>query len=181
MSNNYEVVIYLPKPPSLNKLYAGEHWMSRYGDKAKYWKAIQVEMDKIPHFHADSISIHISYNSRFDVDNTIVAIKFLADYLRNHGYIDDDTTKYFTSISSTFDSGLPKGTFVARICCRGYKESTDDQRRTIAMLLHSSKQAPRTTRSNVRGTSRRTGTASSVKRKGRTPAIGIQSNSKKRI
>lgn len=78
-------------------------------------------MDKLDKFSMDTMSIDVSYNCRFDVDNAICCCKFLADYLRNHGYIKDDSPKFFTSQSTKYDPSLDKDEFVAKIKCHGYR------------------------------------------------------------
>jgi hypothetical protein len=50
-----------------------------------------------------------------------VCSKFLADYLRNNGYVDDDTPKYFFSQKTQFDSDVEKNMFVVILKCYGYK------------------------------------------------------------
>ena len=91
----YEIVLQLPKPPSLNAFYAGRHWTSRTRAKESYFKSIEEELKEVPGFTAERFSLSVRYNCRFDVDNSIICIKFLADYLRNNDYVVDDTPKYF--------------------------------------------------------------------------------------
>jgi len=69
----------------------------------------------------ERFSISVRYNCRFDVDNAIVCSKFLADYLRNNGYVEDDTPSYFFSQKTEYDPELEKNTFIANIKCYGYK------------------------------------------------------------
>jgi Holliday junction resolvase RusA-like endonuclease len=69
----------------------------------------------------ESMSIHVFYNCRYDVDNAICCSKFLADYLRNHGYISDDSPRFFTSQSTHYDASVAKDTFVAKIKAHGYE------------------------------------------------------------
>lgn len=151
-----EVTIPLPKPPSLNALYSGKHWSNRFGEKSSFGKEVKKTLDAYDKFHADKISIHLRYNCRFDVDNTIVAIKFLADYLKYNGYIDDDTPRYFTSISSTFDNSLGKNEFLAKVCCWGYKLRDDDGAKAITAVLSSDGNDSSGDNGPVRKTARRT-------------------------
>ena len=116
-----EIKLILPKPPSLNQFYAGKHWTARSSKKNIYWKHIGSALDGLDKFHMDSFSICVRYNCRYDVDNAIVCAKFLADYLRNNGYVDDDTPKYFKSQKTQYDESLEKDTFEANIKCYGYK------------------------------------------------------------
>jgi Holliday junction resolvase RusA-like endonuclease len=120
--NDYEEIsLELPKPPSLNKFYAGRHYAVRQKYKAEYWSEIEKALEGFDKFHMESMSIHVRYNCRFDVDNAICCSKFLADYLRKHEYINDDSPRFFTSQSTTFDAEVPKDRFVANIKAHGYR------------------------------------------------------------
>lgn len=120
MTDYNEIEIILPKPPSLNQFYAGKHWTIRSKQKEAYWKAIKQELDSIDKFHMERFSISVRYNCRFDVDNAIVCSKFLADYLRNNGYVEDDTPRFFFSQKTQYDPSLEKDTFIAKLKCYGY-------------------------------------------------------------
>jgi hypothetical protein len=117
-----EIELNLPKPPSLNQFYAGKHWTVRSKQKETYWKAIEKELDSIDRFHMERFSIYVRYNCRFDVDNAIVCSKFLADYLRNNGYVEDDTPSYFFAQKTEYAPELEKNTFIAKLKCYGYKK-----------------------------------------------------------
>jgi hypothetical protein len=119
----YEIVLQLPKPPSLNAFYAGRHWTSRTRAKESYFKSIEEELKEVPVFTAERFSLSVRYNCRFDVDNSIICIKFLADYLRNNDYVVDDTPKYFMKQSTAFDPSLEKNQFVATIKCHGFQRT----------------------------------------------------------
>jgi len=77
----------------------------------------------VPTFTAERFSLSVRYNCRFDVDNSIICIKFLADYLRNNDYVVDDTPKYFMKQSTAFDPSLEKNQFVATIKCHGFQRT----------------------------------------------------------
>jgi len=115
-----EVTIILPKPPSLNKWYSGKHWSVRKKQKESYSGHIKDQLERIDSFTMDRFAIDVQYNCRYDVDNAITCIKFLADYLRGDGYVVDDTPKYFFSQSTTFNQELNKDEFKATIRCYGY-------------------------------------------------------------
>jgi len=115
-----EVTIILPKPPSLNKWYSGKHWSVRKKQKESYSGHIKDQLERIDSFTMDRFAIDVQYNCRYDVDNAITCIKFLADYLRGDGYVTDDTPKYFFSQSTTFNQELNKDEFKATIRCYGY-------------------------------------------------------------
>jgi len=117
--NNETIEIILPKPPSLNAYYAGRHFMVRKKHKDIYWKAIAAALTPFGKFRMERMSIAVRYNCRYDVDNAICCSKFLADYLRNHGHIPDDTPKYYLSQETRYDPSLPKEQFIATITAHG--------------------------------------------------------------
>ena len=121
MKDYEEIVLQLPKPPSLNKFYSGRHFAIRQKYKKEYWEAIAEVMEGLDKFHIDKMELHVRYNCRFDVDNAICCSKFLADYLRNHSYIMDDSPKFFTKQSTQYDPTVEKDKFVATIKGYGYK------------------------------------------------------------
>ena len=165
MPDDYrEITIPVPKPPSLNALYSGKHWSNRFGEKSSFGKEIKQTLHGFDRFTASKISIHLRYNCRFDVDNTIVAIKFLADYLKSHGYIVDDTPKYFTAISSEYDNSLGKNEFLATIKCWGYEIVEDDQEPTIKTVPPRRRRNPSSNNGAVRKTTRTAGKPSTRKR-----------------
>jgi hypothetical protein len=92
-----EVTLTLPKPPSLNKWYSGKHWSIRKKQKESYSASIKDQLERIDKFTMDRFKVDVEYNCRYDVDNAITCVKFLADYLRGDGYVVDDTPKYFFS------------------------------------------------------------------------------------
>jgi len=112
------IELLLPKPPSLNQFYAGKHFSIRTKHKEKYWKEIAAALEVHDKWSMEAFSIDVRYNCRYDVDNAICCAKFLADYLRNNGYVEDDTPKYFTSQSTTFDDSVSKDKFLAIIKCK---------------------------------------------------------------
>ena len=85
----------------------------------------------------DRFAIHLRYNSRYDLDNSVVAVKFLADYLRYNGYVHDDTPKYFVDLRITYDGDLKKDQYLAKIICYNYTVIENDSRTTEPNILHS--------------------------------------------
>ena len=111
----------LPKPPSLNMIYAGKHWTYRVKKKNEYKIACREELAKHDKFIAERIRIVIHYNSRLDIDNGILVSKFLADTLTEDGYIHDDKPKHYDRITIQFDESLEKNTYEVQLKCFGYK------------------------------------------------------------
>lgn len=148
----------LPKPVSLNQFYAGRHYAVRSKHKKDYWKHIEDALQAFDKFHLDRFSISVRFNCRYDVDNAICCAKFLADYLRTNGYVDDDTPKYFTHQETRYDAGIEKNTFVAIIKGHGYK-------RVESSILCSNISDTRSGNKPVRKSTRRSGKAKNGRRK----------------
>lgn len=98
----------LPKTISLNSLYAGKHWTFRKKTKDEYKKLVEAQLENYDHYSGESMSIHIRYNSRVDVDNNVLVSKFTADTLVANGWIPDDTPKYYHKLTIVFDPEVEK-------------------------------------------------------------------------
>lgn len=122
MEQRNQIVVTLPKPPSLNQFYAGKHWIVRKKHKDNYKNQLDLIFNEYEEFTAETFEIHIQHNSRFDVDNCILSVKFLADYLRDREWVLDDTKKYFKKFSISVNEELNKDEFRATIVLYGYKE-----------------------------------------------------------
>jgi len=116
-----EIELVLPKPPSLNKIYAGKHWAVRKKYKDDYKVICQEALSKYDKFTCEGIKMAISYNSRMDIDNGILVSKFLADTLVFEGVIPDDNKKYYTEVKITYDGDLPKDTYKVILICKNLK------------------------------------------------------------
>ena len=112
-----ELVLDIPllKPPSLNAYYAGGHWTKRKKAKDLYLADVTSFFNKHDPFNAKMFEIHLTYNSRYDCDNAVIAVKFLADSITALGIAKDDSKKYFQKMSIKVDLNLPNDTFVARV------------------------------------------------------------------
>jgi len=115
-----EIELELPKPPSLNKIYAGQHWAVRKKYKDDYKKECQKQLEKLDDFVCNRIQFFITYNSRMDIDNGILVAKFLADTLVSEGIIPNDNPKYYDKVTLEYDLDLPKNTYLVKIKCFGY-------------------------------------------------------------
>jgi hypothetical protein len=112
------IELHLPKPPSLNKIYAGKHWAIRKKYKDDYKKHCLEALQKYDKFTCEGIEFHISYNSRLDIDNGILVSKFLADTLVSEGIIPDDNPKYYKKVTLVFDENLEKNTYICKVHCK---------------------------------------------------------------
>lgn len=115
MDDYTKITLELPKPPSLNKIYAGKHWAVRKKYKDDYKKICTEALNEYDSFVAEEFYFDISYNSRLDIDNGILVSKFLADTLVSEGIVQDDSPKYYKKVSIVYDSDLPKNTYIVDI------------------------------------------------------------------
>ena len=106
--NELTLHLKLPKTISLNSLYAGKHWTFRKKKKDEYKKLVEEELARYDHYRAESMSIHIRYNTRQDLDNVILVSKFTADTLVANEWIPDDTPKYYRKLTIVFDPEVEK-------------------------------------------------------------------------
>ncbi len=116
----------LPKPPSLNMIYAGKHWSYRKKKKDEYKEFCKEALSKYDEFTCEEFYITISYNSRLDIDNGILVSKFLADTLVAEGIVQDDSPKYYKSVSIRFDDTLEKNQYIVKIYCKNLKYKEEE-------------------------------------------------------
>ena len=116
-----EIELILPKPPSLNMIYAGKHWTYRKKKKDDYKIICQDALSKYDKFTCEGLRMAISYNSRLDIDNGILVSKFLADTLVSEGIIPDDNKYYYTEVKIVYDGDLPKNTYKVILICKNLK------------------------------------------------------------
>ena len=90
--------------------------------KKQYFEELDKAFEAYDEFTAETFSIHVLHNSRYDTDNCILAIKFTADYLRHRNWVEDDNKKYFKKLSIEVQEDLPKDIFKVKLKLYGYKE-----------------------------------------------------------
>ena len=118
MKDVTEIKLTLPKPPSLNKIYAGQHWAIRKKYKDDY-KAICCEaLADFDTFTCEAFRLVIRYHSRMDIDNGILVSKFLADTLVAVEAVKDDSPKYYDKVTIRFNESLPKDTYQVKLLCK---------------------------------------------------------------
>jgi len=115
----------LPKTISLNALYAGKHWTFRKKTKDEYKKIVEAELARYDHHFAESMSIHIRYNTRADVDNLVLVSKFTADTLVANEWIADDSPKYYHKLTITYDKSVEKNYCEVEIRLKLWKRLTN--------------------------------------------------------
>jgi len=122
-----EIELTLPKPPSLNMIYAGKHWTYRKKKKDEY-KIICIQaLSNYDAFTCETFRMVIRYNSRLDIDNGILVSKFLADTLVSEGIVPDDSPKYYDKVSIEYDKSLEKNTYMVTLRCNGFKRIEDEK------------------------------------------------------
>lgn len=122
-----EIILNLPKPPSLNQYYAGKHWTIRKKQKDEYSQHCKEEIEKYDAFTCDSYEIHITYHSRHDVDNVILISKFLSDTLVAMDIVEDDGNKYYKRLDIRINKDLPKDTFIVKVRCTNFKTIENEE------------------------------------------------------
>ena len=96
------VVLYKGKGISTNVAYSGG-WRNRY-EKTSERKATfnSLLSSKTEHMF-DAFEIHVSYNGRFDIDNTVATIKIFVDSMRDMGIIKEDNSRNFKKLTIKYN------------------------------------------------------------------------------
>lgn len=109
------------KVPSLNSFYASKHWILRKKAKDKFKEEILEQLNQYDKVAFKCISVKALVNYRYDLDNSIMCIKFALDAFKEWGGIPDDTKAYVCKVTIEDDSTLPKDTskvfFIPRLEC----------------------------------------------------------------
>jgi len=107
---NKEIVLTLGKVPSLNSFYAGSHWTKRKKAKDAALKEVkeQLGFNQGPAYNSFRVTANVRY--RYDLDNSIIAVKFTSDALKALGWIKDDSPKYFRRLLLVWKESLPANT-----------------------------------------------------------------------
>ncbi len=105
---SYKVVV--TKVPSLNAFYASRHWILR--KKAKDLHSDEVLAQLYAYDCVQITDVHITclVNYRYDVDNSIMAVKFALDAFKKWGAIRDDSPKYVKQIKLVHSEAIAKDT-----------------------------------------------------------------------
>lgn len=108
MRNNKEVIVTLGKVPSLNSFYAGSHWTKRKKAKDATFKEIEQQLgyNKGAAYNSFRVTANVRY--RYDLDNSIIAVKFTSDALKTLGWVIDDSPKYFRSCVLVWTEQIPR-------------------------------------------------------------------------
>jgi len=105
---NKEIVLTLGKVPSLNSFYAGSHWTKRKKAKDAALETIKEQLGANKGAPYNSFRVRANVRYRYDLDNSIIAIKFTSDALKTLGWIKDDSPKYFRHLLLVWTDEIPK-------------------------------------------------------------------------
>ena len=105
---NKEIVLTLGKVPSLNSFYAGSHLTKRKKAKDAALETIKEQLGYNTGAAYNSFRVTAYVRYRYDLDNSIIAIKFTSDALKTLGWIKDDSPKYFRRLSMVWTEQVPK-------------------------------------------------------------------------
>lgn len=105
---NNQLELRLGKVPSLNSFYSGSHWTKRKRAKDAALKEVKNQLGFNPNapYYSMRITAYVRY--RYDLDNSIIAIKFACDALKALGWIVDDSPKYFRYLVLEWSGEIPK-------------------------------------------------------------------------
>ena len=107
---NKEIEINLGKVPSLNSFYSGSHWTKRKRAKDAALQEIKKQLgyNTAPAYRSFRVTAYVRY--RYDLDNSIIAVKFSSDALKTLGWIIDDSPKYFRRCALVWQEQIPANT-----------------------------------------------------------------------
>lgn len=105
---NKEIVLTLGKVPSLNSFYAGSHWTKRKKAKDAALETIKSQLGFNQGAPYNSFRVTANVRYRYDLDNSIIAVKFTSDALKTLGWIKDDSPKYFRHLVLVWKEEIPK-------------------------------------------------------------------------
>lgn len=110
-----EIKLTLGKVPSLNSFYAGSHWTKRKKAKDAALETIKSQLGFNKGAPYNSFTVFCRVRYRYDLDNSIIAIKFTSDALKALGWIVDDSPKYFRQIVLVWSEDIPKDSAIVEI------------------------------------------------------------------
>lgn len=105
---SYKVTV--GKVPSLNAFYASKHWTVRAKAKEKHCGEVLHQLQEYDKYELKNVQIKCRVNYRYDLDNSVMAIKFALDAFKQWGGIKDDSPKYVNRIKMTHSDAIPKDT-----------------------------------------------------------------------
>lgn len=104
----YKVTV--SKVPSLNAFYASKHWAVRAKAKDKHCGEVLDQLQEYDCIPITQVHITCLVNYKYDVDNSIMAVKFALDALKKWGAIRDDSPRYVEQIKLVHSQAIAKDT-----------------------------------------------------------------------
>jgi len=101
------IQIHLNKIPSLNQFYSSKHWIFRKKLKDELSQEILAQLEQYDQVSFEGLEVYLRCNYRMDLDNCIMAVKFVVDSFNKWGGLTDDSPKYFQKIRMEVDKSLP--------------------------------------------------------------------------
>jgi len=98
---SYHVVV--GKVPSLNMFYASKHWTVRAKAKDKHTAEVMAQLEEYDCVPIQHVYITCKVNYRYDIDNSIMAVKFALDAFRKWGGVKDDSKAYVRKLKMEHD------------------------------------------------------------------------------
>jgi hypothetical protein len=105
---SYKVLV--TKVPSLNAFYASRHWTVRKKAKDLHSDEVLAQLYAYDCEQITDVHIHCKVNYRYDIDNSIMAVKFALDAFKTWGGVKDDSRKYVHSLKLVHDTSIRKDT-----------------------------------------------------------------------
>ena len=102
------IQIRLTKIPSLNQFYSSKHWTFRKKLKDELNAEIMAQLEQYDTVTYEGLEVYLRCNYRMDLDNCIMAVKFVVDAFNKWGGLEDDSPKYFQKIRMEVDKSLEK-------------------------------------------------------------------------
>lgn len=110
MQNAADISVKVGKVPSLNQFYASKHWAVRKKAKDKFKGEVLAQLETYDKVSFKQVVVRIEVNYRYDIDNSIMAVKFAMDAFREWGGIHDDSPKYFKRLLIVQNTDLEEDT-----------------------------------------------------------------------
>ena len=104
------------KHVSLNVLYSQVHWSKRKKQRDEWHDFFYKNLLSYKKPKKKTYKILMKYNSRLDVSNTIIMIKYLEDVIvKKLKWYKDDSIKYCKGISIVPDERMKKKSYMVKI------------------------------------------------------------------
>jgi len=109
------ILIHLNKVPSLNQFYSSKHWAIRKKHKDTIAAQVLEQLEKHDLVTYKGVEVYLQCNYRMDLDNCIMAVKFVMDSFKKWGGIQDDSPKYFKKLRMEVNQEMPKDSCVIEL------------------------------------------------------------------